>query len=235
MNKSGRKSIWDTPEPAAQDTAEQFPGETVTSPPSRPATAVIEQLRVAEAKQRDRSWEKRTANRPTTYRGVPPKLQAAIKEVAADLQVNVDDVGRAFLEFGMQCYQQGEIRITAVLSNQRLTLFPTADAWGSKSRPGWFEQAWDAQTLAPDLGVKQRNRRKVDAGAAKPWQWPRVSYRGLPDGLKAAIQELHQQHHVPAGEVVTLLLGHALDAYQNGRLVLNPQPRSGSSLTFSER
>jgi len=225
--------MWVTSEPSAVEAAEQFPGAPMAQPMIRPAIPVIEQLRVAESKQRDRSWEKKVANHPTTYRGVPPKLQAAIKEIAADLQVNVDDVGRAFLEFGMLCYQQGEIRITAVLSNQRLTLFPAADAWGSKPHPGWFEQVWDAQTPKP--GLRQCNRRKVDAGATKPWQWPRVSYRGLPHGLKVAIQELHQQHHVPAGEVVTLLLGHALEAYQNGRLVLNPQTRRGPSLTFSER
>ncbi len=233
MNKSERKSIWASSEPTPPDTVEQFSGESFATPPVRPATSVIEQLRVAEAKQRDRSWEKKTANRPTTYRGVPPKLQAAIKEIAADLQVNVDDVGRAFLEFGLQCYQQGEIRMTAVLSNQRLTLFPATDAWGSKPRPGWFEQVWKARS--PDPGTKQRNRRKADASTEKPWQWPRVSYRGLPDELKTAIQELHQQHHVPVGEVITLLLGHALDAYQSGRLVLNPQPRRTPSLTFSER
>lgn len=233
MNKSGRKSIWDTPEPSADETTEKLLSDPSAAPSVRLATPVIEQLRVAEVKQRDRSWEKMTTNRPTTYRGVPPKLQAAIREIAADLQVNMDDVGRAFLEFGMQCYRQGEIRMTAVLSNQRLTLFPAADAWGSKPRPGWFEQVWDAQP--PEPGTKQRTRRKADGNTTKPWQWPRVSYRGLPDDLKAAIQELHQQHSVPAGEVVTLLLGHALEAYQNGRLVLNPQPRSGSSLTFSER
>ena len=233
MNKNERKSIWDPPEPPATEAEEQFPSEPAAIPPVHPATPVIEQLRVAEAKQRDRSWEKKTANRPTTYRGVPPKLQAAIREIATDLQVNVDDVGRAFLEFGLQCYQQGEIRMTALLSNQRLTLFPAADAWGSKPRPGWFEQVWDTQP--PDPAAKQRSRRKTNADTAKPWQWPRVSYRGLPDGLKAAIQEMHQQHHVPAGEVVTLLLGHALDAYQNGRLVLNPQPRNEPLLIFSER
>lgn len=224
MNKPARKSIWDTPESSSPP-----PQAAMPVPPV--AVAVVDQLRVAEKKQRNRTWEKETSNRPVTYRGIPPQLQEAIKEIAADLLVNVDEVARAFLEFGLQCYQKGEFHLTPVLSNQRLTLFPASDGWGSKQRPGWFEQVWDVK---PPQSATRRSRRKGEPETAKPWQWRRVSYRGLPSELQAAIRELHQQHFVPIGEVVTMFLGHSLEAYQTGRLVLNPQPRSTSVVTFSE-
>ena len=40
----------------------------------------------------------------------------------------------------------------------------------------------------------------------------------------------HEKKSIPLGEVATLFLGHSLDAYRTGRLVLNPQPRQPAGL-----
>jgi hypothetical protein len=108
MVKPGRKSIWGPPvleQNIAEPASSGWSGETPQAVPQPPAAVpIVEQLRLTEKKQRDRGWEKKGDNRTTSYRGVPPKLQAEIRQVAVDLQVTVDDVARAFLEFGLQCY-----------------------------------------------------------------------------------------------------------------------------------
>lgn len=237
MGKQGRKSIWDTPVPETASAEPAAPGwggdkpQAVPQPPA--AVPIVEQLRLTEKKQRDRSWEKKEDNRPTSYRGVPPKLQAEVRQVAADLQVTVDDVARAFLEFGVLCYRKKEIKIAPTLSRQRLTLFPDPDNWAGAKRPGWYERVWDQP--APKAGNGKKGSHKGNTETVKPWKWPKASYRRLPAELVETIHQLHEKHSVPVGEIVTLFLGHALDAYQTGRLILEPQPRASASLTYSAK
>lgn len=169
-------------------------------------------LQTAEKTPRTRTWEK--ANRAVTYRGVPPQLHTRVKELAGELGVNLDDVARAFLEFGLACYQRGELRIEPVL-NLKLTLFP-------KGNRGWYE---NPQTPTPPARQKKKPKKEEH----KPWRLPRVSYR-LPDAIRQQVDEVRQQKHVPVGEVVTLFLAHALEAYEKGRLILQPIPRQGASL-----
>ena len=233
MGKPGRKSMWDTPapetaaaEPAAPSWGEDKPQ---AAPPPPAAVPVVEQLRVVEKKQRDRSWEKQEDNRPMLFRRVPPGLRDAVREIADDLQVRVDDVARAFLEFGLACYQKGDLQIQPVLSEGRLTLFPKADnRWGKSPLPGWYEKVWEQRAPAK----KARKAHQSNAGQEKPWKW-QVSYRGIPGDLQDAMREIHQKKSVPLGEVATLLLGHSLDAYRAGRLVLNPQPRQAAGVTIT--
>jgi hypothetical protein len=232
MSKPRRKSIWDTPAPEAGNTEPTAPGwggdQASAQPPA--AVPIVEQLRLAEKKQRDRSWEKQEDNRATSYRGVPPKLQAEIRQVAVELQVTMDDVARAFLEFGLQCYRKNEIKIAPALSRQRLTLFPDSDNWVGAQRPGWYERVWEKPTLK--ITTSKKGAHKGEEPAVKPWNWPKVSYRRLPADLVETIRQLHEKHAVPVGEIVTLFLGHALDAYQSDRLILDSQPRKGASLTY---
>lgn len=169
-------------------------------------------LQTAEKTTRTRTWEK--THRATTYRGVPPQLHARVKELSGELAVNLDDVARAFLEFGLACYQRGELRIEPVL-NLKLTLFP-------KGQRSWYE---NSQAPTPPV----RNKKKPKKENHKPWRLPRVSYR-LPASIRQQVDEIRQEKNVPAGEVVTLFLSHALEAYENGRLILQPIPRQGASL-----
>jgi hypothetical protein len=238
MGRTRRKSIWDTPSSKntkvteeKQDWSEQPTTEVelASSPVVSPKT-VVEQLRVAAERKRNRSWE--TENRSFLIRGVPPKLTTAIKEIAVVLNVRTDDVARAFFEFGLECHQKGEINLTPVLSNQRLTLFPqSGNSWQRKAQPGWVEKILDFQPPAkPDRKGKTAHKSNQE----KAWRW-QVSYRGIPDEVKTTLRHLHQRHSVPLGEVATSLLGHSLEAYQTGRLALVPQPRIAPSLTVETR
>jgi hypothetical protein len=238
MGRTGRKSIWDTPpgsSPVASEEVQPWGGtqsvETAqAAPPTTAPKAVIEQLRVAEARQRDRSWEK--INQPFLIRGVPPKLTVAIKEIAIDLNVKTDDVARAFFEFSLECHTKGEIQLTPVLSEQRLTLFPKPEkGWPGKNQPGWAEKMWDFQ---PPSKPARKGKASQTPAKEKAWRC-QVAYRDIPDEIKTILRQLHQQHSVPLGEVATAFLGHALDAYQSGRLVLFPQPGVASSLVSQTR
>lgn len=237
MSKPGRKCIWNPPAPEMDSSGPTTPGwdeekpQAPLQPP--PAVPIVEQLRLTEKKQRDRSWEKQEDNRPISYRGVPPRLQAEVRQVATDLQVTVDDVARAFLEFGVLCYRKNEIKIAPTLSRQRLTLFPDQNNCADVKRPGWYERVLDKPMSKTASG--KRGTRKGKEESVKPWKWPKVSYRRLPTELVETIHQLHEAYSVPVGEIVTLFLGHALDAYQSGRLILEPQPRTGTSLTYSTR
>jgi hypothetical protein len=233
MKKAGRKSIWDTMESPPRESAGQHGWDTqpvLAGEQQLPeAIPVVEQLRVAEKKSRDRKWEKQPENRPMLFRGIPPGLRSAIKEIAISLNVRVDDVARAFLEFGLQCYRKGEIQVQPVLSDGQRTLFPARDdSWGRNSLPGWYEKVWEQQS------PQNKARRNNNAGGIreKTWKW-QVSYRGIPGSLQAEIRQIRTEKDVPLGEVATLFLGHALEAFQNGRLVLNPQPKVGSRVQVS--
>jgi hypothetical protein len=219
MTQPGRKSIW-------QGAASNEATSTATPIAIPKPQSVVEQLRLAEEKQRDRSWERQ--NRSFLVRGVPPALTEQIKDIAVTLKVRADDVARAFLEYGLLCYQRGEIKLTPVFSNQRLTLFPKPEtAWQAKTSPGWIEKLWDVQ---PPANIGQKRKRQKNAEPEKSWRW-QVSYRGIPDDVKIALRQLYQQNSVPLGEVVAALMGHAWESYQAGRLVLNPRPQVAATLT----
>jgi len=168
-------------------------------------------LPTAEKAARNRLWERR--NPAATYRGLPPELHARLKTTAEGLEVTLDDVARAFLEFGLWCFGQGELRIEPVL-NQKLTLFPPG-------KRGWYE---NGNTPTPP-----GRKKKKQAEPPRAWRYPRVSYR-LPEAIRGELDTLRRQNHVPVGEVLTLLFSHAVAAYESGRLVLQPQPRQPADL-----
>ena len=211
MATINRRSIWDSEEyPYSGDLGRSFS----LQPQMPSAPTIVEQLRVVRKRKRDRSWER--AHRPMLIRGVPPKARELMKEIAEDLNIRVDDVARAFLEFGLQCHQKGELKLNPVLRDQRLTLFPgPEDGW---RQPGWVEKLWDYKPPARKNKLKRQT-----TGSPKPWRW-QVAYRGIPNEIQEKIRKLYRENHIPLGEVVTMLLGHSLEAYQEGRLVLNPQP-----------
>jgi hypothetical protein len=219
-----------TPPGAAPIDEKAFKGVAPVVPPAPSPQSVVEQLRVAAEKKRDRTWEQQALNRPMLFRRVPPDLREAVKEIAGDLQVRVDDVARAFLEFGLQCYYRGEIYIQPTLQEGRLTLFPKGSIQPGKNLlSGWVEQIQNQQPPARPT----RKRRQANANPEKPWKW-QVSYRGIPVEIQSQLRALHQEKAVPLGEIATLLLAYSLDAYQRGRLVLHPQPRTLPELTVTE-
>lgn len=78
--------------------------------------------KASEAK-RNRAWEQKRADWMISYRGIPPELQEQIKSLAAQLGVPVGDVARAFLEYGLQAYQRGQLPLKPHAGRGKLTLF----------------------------------------------------------------------------------------------------------------
>ncbi|HPH97163.1 MAG TPA: hypothetical protein PKW33_11190 [Anaerolineaceae bacterium] len=224
MKKTERRSMWDQPTPqppsapVSQPTPEALPPVPVPTAP----IPIIDQIRVTEKKKRSRSWDEQ--NRATAFRGIPPEVQAQVKAVAKTLDVTVSEVARAFLEFSLESLRRGDLRLSSSFSQGKMMLYSNA-AWGQSA--AWSERP--AGTLPP--APKKKNAKAVQAlELEKPWRRPMVSYRHLPAGVLENIEELREQHSVPVGEVVSLLLRYALAAYEDGRLVLHPQPRRAAHL-----
>jgi len=194
-----------------------------------PPKPILEQLRLAELKKRNRIWEAKAENRPMVFRRIPPDLRDSVRDTADELGVRADDVARAFLEYGLLCCQRGQLKIQPVLSEGRRTLFPTDRAHLRQTSAGWREVDGKAQPRTAPKKKKSRN-----ANSNLPIWKCQASYRGIPAGVQDALRQIHRTAHVPLGEVAALLLGYALEAYLQGLLVMTAVPRQGAKLIFQE-
>jgi hypothetical protein len=59
-----------------------------------------------------------------SYRGIPPELHEALKEIAAELEVTVGEVARVFLEYGLKAYEAGDLALDPKPLPSKFTLFP---------------------------------------------------------------------------------------------------------------
>jgi hypothetical protein len=79
-----------------------------------------------EKSKRDRSWEKRQRSGEycqASYRHVPREVRDRITEIAQELYVSADEVGRAFLEYALEAFEAGELVLDPVLHEGKLVLF----------------------------------------------------------------------------------------------------------------
>jgi hypothetical protein len=218
MTETKRRGIF-TDEPIWGSIQEPKGGyQSISSSTSAPATNLLDMMPVAEERpKRNRQWEKAQMANQVSYRGIPEEVRAAIKTIAEELDVNQEDIARAFLEFGLYCFRNNEIEVQAHIKGRHMTLFP--DGWNRQ--PAWVDCGWGKK---PEVSTKERKKRE-------PANWHSVvTYRRIPQEVKKAIQGISALHTVPVGEVATLFFLHALQAYQKGRLVLNPQPKIAASL-----
>lgn len=225
MKKTERRSMWDqpTPQPVTPPASQPVPEKPQPAPMPAPAAPVpiIDQIRVTEKKKRSRRWDEH--NRATAFRGIPPDVQSQVKAVAKALDVTVSEVARAFLEFSLECLRRGDLRLSSSFSQGKMMLYPNA-AWG-------MQAAWSERDAGASPTPKKKSGKAArEVEPEKPWRWPMVSYRHLPAAVLEGIEDLREQHSVPVGEVVSLLLNYALAAYEDGRLVLHPQPRRAAHL-----
>lgn len=81
--------------------------------------------RPSQAK-RNREWERsqREKANVVSYRGVPVSLSQQITKIAGELGVPVGDVARSFLEYGLQGYRSGDLKLEPSLAVGRFTLHP---------------------------------------------------------------------------------------------------------------
>lgn len=208
-NQPWDESLFDANQPAR---------ETPSSVPVPNGSAsLLNMMPVAVERQgRNRDWERERRANTVSYRGIPPEVQTGIKEIATQLDVSSEEVARAFLEFGLMAFRNGEIQIQPHPKGRLMTLFP--EGWSRQV--GWTDTGWGKRN-------EQSGGKKKRATAL----WRNVvTYRGIPLEVKKAIQDISSEHYVPVGELATLLLAHALMAFKTVRLVLHPQPKVRSSI-----
>lgn len=220
MNEKKRRGIFAETQPWDESLFNaNEPAKEVASPHLSPtgAASLLNMMPVAEERRgRNRDWERAQRANAVSYRGVPPEVQAGIKAVATDLEVNAEEVARAFLEFGLAAFRNGEIQIQPHPKGRLMTLFP--EGWSR--HVGWSELGW---------GKRDETGRSKKKRATALWRNV-VTYRGIPMEVKKAIQDISSEHYIPVGELATLFLSHALMSFKNGRLMLHPQPKVRSTI-----
>lgn len=176
-----------------------------------------ERLEERQPRGRKREWEKSHPHH--CYRGVPAEVHDQVKQVANDLGVPVDEVARAFIEYSLMCIQQGNLILSGMPSQRRvrMTLYPFTGA-------GWAENGWTPQP-------PKRTRRRAES---QPALWREAVYYRLPNELHEQVKQTARDVY-PVGEVVAVLLKHGLEKYNEGVLVLLPQPKTSASLGWTGR
>jgi hypothetical protein len=224
-----RRSSFDQLQPDQQEEpSEQVPTPTWSKPPQAPVEApqaVVDRIAAASdlesqlaaqpsrQRSRDRSWDQR--NPPCTYRGIFESLHQEMMAIARDLSLRTrDDLYRAFLEYSLDCYQKGSLKLTPVpVGRTQMTLYPKND---------------EALPAKPGQGGGGKQRPKKKGGP----RTLRLSFR-IPGELDHQLKTIAHgsadyqkftKPRVPIGEVINKFLEHALKDYKNGVLDLAPVP-----------
>jgi hypothetical protein len=138
------------------------------------------------------------------------ELREQVLALAQHLEVTVDEVARAFIEYGIECVDEEKLHLRAQPNphGRKMTLFPKERA------KGWYE----TNDAPKEIPVRKKKRTKQAKRV-----YPAVSYR-LPEKLHDDICGLAMDLDVPLGDIVTFLLQYGIEAYRSGKLSLEPQP-----------
>ncbi|GAP13169.1 hypothetical protein LARV_00920 [Longilinea arvoryzae] len=175
-------------------------------------------------KRRERGWERTRRAEIATYRGIPPETHQTLIRIASALGVPVDEVARAFLEYGLGQYQAGQLPLSPYPKAQRMTLFPEGNQTHVATASRWLQQAFLA---------KQSHHKGKKAKSPKNWE-SRATYR-IPAELKTEVKQVASEHFVGVGELVLFLFLYALKAFEEQRLQLQPQPKLTGKTLFKDR
>jgi len=175
-------------------------------------------------KRRERGWEQEHRAEIATYRGIPPETHQTLIRIATSLGVPLDEVARAFLEYSLRQHRAGHLPLSPFPKAQRMTLFPEGSQAQIAAASKWLQQAFPA---------KPSHQKGKKAKSPKKWE-ARVTYR-IPATLKAEIKQVASEHFVGVGEMVLFLFLHALKAFEEQRLQLQPQPRLTGKTLFQDR
>lgn len=166
----------------------------------------------AQPRTRTRTWDR--CNRAHAFRGIPPNTQAAVRAVANNHTITVDQAAQALLSYALSCIWNGTLKLEPVLEYGQSTLFPNTRFSRSRKVVHWSEKSWG---LTPP---KKKPHKVKQEGEVRPWRdWPVVAYRLEPETLER-LSQLWKKHQLRRGEFVSYLLQHSLDAYESGKLVL---------------
>lgn len=185
------------------------------------AVSPLDLIPVAEPrKKKERKWEKEHQAQIATYRGIPAEIHQTLLQLADSLNVPVDEIARAFLEYSLQNYRNGSLSLCPHPKSQRMTLFPEGITPRHLPTNQWLHQAFPA---------RKSKRKGKNVKTPKKWE-ARVTYR-LPPELKAEVKRVADDHFVGIGELVLFLFLYALKALETQRLLLEAHPKvSGNTL-----
>jgi hypothetical protein len=202
---------------------EKPPSKTAVRPLETQTIQPLDFIPNAEPrKKRERQWEKAHRGQVATYRGVPPEMHQTMLRLAENLEVPVDEVARAFLEFSLIRHKSGDLPICPHPKAQRMTLYPDGLAVSDRKSEGWRKEAFSSA---------RPGKKSKKGDQPKRWE-TRVSYR-LPVALKQEVKELADAQTVGVGELVFFLFQHALADYESGALRLEAQPKVSGNTLFS--
>ena len=168
---------------------------------------------VAEPRKKTKQkWKKSSHGEISTYRGIPTETHQTLINLANSLGVPVDEVVRTLLEFGIAHYRSGDLELNPHPKAQRMTLFPDGILVPTLHPQNWLHEAFPLP--------KSVKRGKKKSTESKPWE-VRVSYR-LPSSLKSEVKQIANTHTVGVGELVLFFFKFGLEAFESGRLKLEP-------------
>jgi hypothetical protein len=185
-------------------------------------------------KKRNRNWEKRHKNEVATYRGISKEIVDMVQRFADVLSVPRDEILRAFLEYGVEQYINGNLKIFAFPKAQHMTLYPTSGQQADKQMQDLRKtNNWLAESYpVAKNGKKITNKKQKQEDTIESHQWQmRVTFR-LPPTVKEEVRNIALEHSVPVGEIVCHFVMEASKAYRDGKLVLHPVPKITSKTLF---
>jgi hypothetical protein len=174
-----------------------------------------------ECKKRKRDWD---LNNPATrFRKVDPALLLAIVNISDTFDIPRSDVARAFMEFGLDCYEKGLIKFEPSFEGSRQTLYPK----GIDGSPTWRyvpgglgnEKKPTKKKVKKNKGSFLDNEKDEDKA-----DWEKGATWRLPNQLIEKLTNLAKALQVPIGEVINVLGKTSLEVYNKGEFILNSKP-----------
>lgn len=187
-------------------------------------------------KKRSRNWEHQHRFETATYRGIPKVIVDLIMETAQGLSVPRDEVVRAFLEYGVGLYRNGQLKLYPYIKAQRMTLFPesgqlnTTSASAKSVKHEWLTEAFPIPEKKAAADKKKGNK---DTHVAPPRWESRVTFR-IPVLLKEEVRLIAREHTLPVGEIVWFFILQGSKAFRDGSLLLQPSPKTIGKTLFQE-
>ena len=187
-------------------------------------------------KKRSRKWEQVHQHETVTYRGIPRQVVDLIIEISQFLAVPRDEVVRAFLEYGLRFYRNGDIKLFAYPKAQRMTLYPEGKVGKTilpsqkSTNQNWLTEAFPVPEKKAAGNKKKRTRKNQEI--IPHWEM-RVTFR-IPALLKEEVRSIAREHTLPVGEVVCFFVMESSKAFQNGSLILHPSPKIIGKTLFRE-
>jgi hypothetical protein len=213
MNEKRRRNVFETQIQPGLDPKKAQLAPSLNEGAFEPSVprSIVEQLKFAETKKTSPTPRRRPGQ--VSYRGFPDGLMERIRAAANELQVTVDEIVRATLEYALGTYWSGRLVLDPSPTKIKMTLYPK-----------------DAKTRSTTF---QRTGQKRKKPGVPRWTTV-VTFRGIPQPVQGAIKQIAEDRDIPVGEVAAFLIEYGIHAFRSGELVLRPVPRPGSNTLFGE-